>query len=413
MFILDRPGSDKPTYIFLKVKLSDGPFKESLGIKILPAMWDKKTQRAATTGLDKATTEDHRSINALLGKIAGFIETRTRDARYTGNHLVGVEMAAKLQELTGRKRHKKAEAGFYDHCEAIIEDMRSGIILTPYGKRYSKDTTKCYDLYLRNFKSYDPALTWGAITLDFYRSFIKWCNDQDFSLNYIGQHINKLIVLMKEAKKRGHHNNTAYLDPDFRRMREDTDDISLSPAELDKIYKQHIPNKTRDIARDWFIIDCYLGLRVVDIQLLDAKNFEKDRVTIANEKTDTKVVIPLRPEVKAIFKKWKGLPPAISNMEISRSMKELCELLKFNDTVLYFLTKGGKRKDFYMKKWEMVSCHTARRTFITNLLNAGVPDNQVMQLAGIRKHATLLRYKKTKPEETATILKDHEFFRGK
>lgn len=411
MFILDRPGADKPTYIFLKKKLSDGPYKESVGIKILPAMWVRATERASLENLDKATINEHKSINMLLDKIAGFIEARTRDARYTGNHLTCAEMAEKLADLTGRKRAVKAATGFYDHCDAIIKDMAAGKILTAQGKRYSASTLKCYGLYLRTFKKYDPALTWTGITLDFYRSFIKWCNDQDFSLNYIGQHINKLIVLMKEAKKRGYHNNIAHLDPDFKRMREETDDISLTPAELDLLYKQNIPNKIRDIARDWFIIDCYLGLRVSDIQLLDPKNIESDRVTIASEKTDTKVVIPLRPEVKAILKKWKGLPPKITDAEINRSIKEVCEILKFNDVVLYSVTKGGARKDFYLKKWEMVSCHTCRRSFITNLLNAGVTDNQVMQLAGIKKHATLLRYKKTKPEQTADIMKDHPFFK--
>jgi integrase len=291
--------------------------------------------------------------------------------------------------------------------------MRAGKILTSEGKHYSAGTLKCYEQYLRNYKEYSPELTWAAITLDLYREFIKWCNDKDFSMNYIGQHINKIIVLMKEARKRGWHNNAVYLDGDFKRLREETDDITLTPAELDKIFKQNIPNETRAIARDWFVIGCYLGLRVSDIQLLDTKNFEKDRVTIANEKTDTKVVIPLRSEVKAILKKWGGLPPRITDQEINRSIKEVCEILKFNDVVLYSLTKGGARKDFYLKKWEMVSCHTARRFFITSLLNEGVPDNQVMQLAGIKKHATLLRYKKTKPEETADIMKEHPYFKGK
>jgi integrase len=141
------------------------------------------------------------------------------------------------------------------------------------------------------------------------------------------------------------------------------------------------------------------------------KNSEKDRVTIASEKTDTKVVIPLRPEVRAILKKWGGLPPKMSDQEINRSIKEVCEVVGFTDTVLYFLTKGGTRKDYYLKKYEMVSCHTARRSFITNLLSAGIPDNQVMQLAGIKKHATLLRYKKTTAEQNADSLKDHEYFK--
>lgn len=410
MFILDRPKSDKPTYIFLKKTLYDGPFKESLGLKILPALWEKDKKRAAIGGgLSKTITDEHKSINSVLSELEKFIEGRTRDARYNGNHLTCIELAYKIQELTGKK--KKLKSTFFHHCEAIIEDMASGKILTKQAKRYTKGTLKAYRNYMSTFEEYNSELTFNDITLDFYRAFIKWCNDKDWSMNYIGQHFNKLIVIMKEAKKRGLHNNTCYLDEDFKRLREETDDISLTPAELTKIYKQHFPNKTLDIVRDWAIIGAYLGLRVSDIRLLDTKNIENGMVTIANEKTDTKVVIPLRPEIKAILKKWKGLPPPISEQEFNRSIKDVCELCKIDQMILYFLTKGGQRRDFYLKKYEMVSWHTFRRCFITNLLNAGVPDNQVMQLAGIKKHATLLRYKKTKPEETAEILKGHEFFK--
>lgn len=412
MFILDRPGSDKPTLIFLKKKLYDGPFKGSLALKILPAYWDKVTERAATTGLDRETTNEHKSINTVLSKIEQFINARTIEARHTGQHLTCAEMLATLIEVTGKTTAPKRGTSFFQQCEAIIGDMKSGKILTSQGKRYSAGTLKNYNNYLVTFLEYDAGLTWAGIDLDFYRSFIKWCNDKDHSLNYIGQHINKLIVLMKEAKRRGHHNNTAHLNDEFKRLKEDTDDISLSPEELDKIYNAKLPVHRLDVTRDWFIIACYLGLRVSDIQLLDDHNIEKGRVTIANEKTDTKVVIPLRPEVKAILKKWKGLPPKVTDAEINRTIKDICQLLNIEETVLYFLTKGGQRRDFYLKKYEMVSCHTARRCFITGLLNSGVPDNQVMQLAGIKKHATLLRYKKTKPEETADILQGHAFFKG-
>lgn len=413
MFILDRPTSNKPTIIFIKKALIDDPkFKASLGVKVLPANWLKSTERAKTEGLDKSTIDEHKSINSLLTRLGSFVEARVRDARYTGNHLTAQELSDKIHELTGRRRAGlKPATGFYDHCRTIITDMETGDLLTPRGKRYSAGTIKNYNQSLNTIEEYRADLSFNDIAMEFYHAFVKWCNDKDFSMNYIAQHIKNLVVLMKGARKRGHHNNTAYLDDDFRVIQEQTDDIHLSPAELDKIYRHHLPNKTLDIARDWFIIDCYLGLRVSDIQLLDPKNFEKDRVTIASEKTDTKVVIPLRTEVRAILKKWSGLPPKISDQELNRSIKDVAELAGLKQTVLYFLTKGGQRKDYYLKKYEMVSCHTARRSFITNLLNAGVPDNQVMQLAGIKKHATLMRYKKTKPEDTAEIMKDHAFFK--
>lgn len=412
MFILDRPKSDKPTLIFIKKTLHDGPFKASLGVKLLPIHWNRDTKRAEITGLDRQTIEENKSINALIASIEKFYEGRTRDARHSGTHLTGTELQKKIDELTGKPANRRQTGpAFYPQCREVINDMETGVILTPQGKIYSRGTIKNYRQSLNTIEEYNAALAFEAINMDFYRSFIKWCNDKDYSMNYIAQHIKNLVCLMKATKKRGHHENTAYLDEDFRVIQEHTDDIALTEKELEALYKHNVPDRTRNIARDWFIIDCYTGLRVSDIQLLDAKNIHGDTITIANEKTDTKVVIPLRTEVKEILKKWNGFPPRMTDQEINRSIKEVAEVAGLNQSVLYFLTKGGTRRDFYLKKFEMISCHTARRSFITNLLNAGITDNQVMQLAGIKKHATLLRYKKTKPEETANILKDHDFFK--
>jgi integrase len=414
MFILHTPKSDKPTSIKLKKTLADGLFNESLGVTIHPDYWDKKIKRAIVDNLDRQTMAENRSINALLGKISDFIEARTRDARYTSNYLTKAELAAKIEELTGKKKVEIASEpvkGFYERCREIIQDMKDGIILTPQGKKYSPGTIKNYNQSLNSIEDYNADLTFIDVDMTLYRSFIKWCNDKDWSMNYIAQHIKNLVCLMKATKKRGYHDTAAYLDEDFKVIQEQTDDIALSQKELDKLYKHNVPDRTRDIARDWFIIDCYLGLRVSDIQLLNARNIHGDTITIANEKTDTKVVLPMRSEVKEILAKWRGFPPKMTDQEINRSIKEVAEVAGIDQPVLYFLTKGGSRRDFYLKKFEMISCHTARRSFITNLLNAGIPDNQVMQLAGIKKHATLLRYKKTKPEETADIMKDHPFFK--
>lgn len=416
MFILHTPKATKPTPILLKKTLSDGPFKASLGISILPKFWDKSKERVELENLDKATLAEHKSINTLLDKIQQFIEARTIDARYTGNRLTCAELTGKIEDLTGKKKTAptlivEPVKGFYDFCREVIADMEDGVILTPQGKIYSEGTIKNYNQSLNSIERYNGGLTFDDINMDFYRSFIKWCNDNDWSMNYIAQHIKNLVCLMKATKKAGYHNTVAYLDEDFKVIQEQTDDIALSEKELKILYNHKVADETRDIARDWFIIDCYLGLRVSDIQLLDNRNIHDNTVTIANEKTDTKVVIPMRSEVREIVQKWGGLPPKITDQEINRSIKEVAREAKLIQPVLYFLTKGGNRRDFYLKKYEMISCHTARRSFITNLLNAGVADNVVMQLAGIKKHATLMRYKKTKPEETADIMKDHKFFK--
>jgi hypothetical protein len=162
MFILHTPNSSKPTSIIFKKVLSDGPCRESVSESILPTHWDKEAQRAIITDLDKKTTEVNKSINALLGKITGFIEDRTRDARYTSNHLTVEEMKNKLQELTGRVKERKG-SGFYPKCREIIADMEVGTLLTPRGKVYASETIRGYKRTVEKLEEYDSKLTWGAV----------------------------------------------------------------------------------------------------------------------------------------------------------------------------------------------------------------------------------------------------------
>jgi integrase len=414
MFILDRPNSDKPTYIFLKKQLSDGPFKESLSVKILPAMWIKETERAEVMGLDRDTAAENKSINALLSGLEKFIEGRIRDARFTGNHLTCRELSAKVEEVTGKRKSDKAE--FYKECRLIIADMKSGKLTTPLtGKKYSAGTIKNYNQSLNCIEEYDAGLSWRSIDMKFYRLFIQWCNDKDWSMNYIAQHIKNLVRLMKIGKSKEYqfHNTIGFLDEDFRVIQEQTDDIALTQAELDAISAIELPERNLDIARDWFVTGANVGLRVSDVKRLKKDiNVTPDSIIIATEKTDKKVVVPTNQYVRNIMKKWDGLPPSMHENEINRNIKKVCERIKYFDVpYLYFCTKGGERKDFYLKKWEMVSCHTMRRFFITQLIRLKEPDSTIMQLAGISKHSTLLRYKKISAEENAQNMQGTPFFK--
>lgn len=413
MFILHTPKSNKPTPIILKKVLSDGPFRESLGLSILSAFWDKENERAIIADIDKATATENKSINAVLKRIFDFIDARARDARYTGNHLTCAEMSLKLAEITGRAKVKKG-TGFYPKCRDIIADMESCKLLTPRGKRYSAGTIKNYNQSLNTLEEYNSNLNWANIDMKFYRSFIKWCNDKDFSMNYIAQHIKNLVRLMKIGKSKSYkyHSCTGYMDEDFKVIQEETDDYAPTQKELDAIADKHIPNKQWDIARDWWILGCYLGLRVSDVKLLDLEiNFTSDSVIIANEKTDTKVAIPINSRIRAILKKWKGLPPAMHEVLINKFIKKVAEIVGLTQPFLYFLTKGGARRDFYLRKCDMISCHTMRRFFITELIRLKQPDNIIMQLAGIKKHSTLLRYKKISAEENAQSMQGQAFFK--
>lgn len=398
MFYLDEPKSQKPTSIFLRLSCQDGRFKYSVRKKALPANWN-----------GSRLLIDPQKINAVLNRVENIIHQLQLQRDLNGTALTKSLVENTLNKALGRELQAQK---FFEVIDRIIDDRESGKELTPAGKRFSWHTIKGYRHTLDNLKKFDKNMTFEKITLKTYADLVAFFNEKhDHSLNAIGKTVKNWKAFMKAAHKRGVHENLVYLHEDFKVPAEDTYDVYLDTGELEKIYNHHLPNKNLDIVRDWFIIDCFTGLRISDIQLLGKENILKDSIRIVNEKTDTRVEIPINSYIRAILKKWRGLPPKVTDQEMNRSIKEVCELAGIKDTVLYSITKGGVRRDFHYKKYEMVSNHSSRRSFITNLLNDGIPDNTVMQLAGIKKHATLMKYKKTKPEETAKLMKGKSIFK--
>jgi hypothetical protein len=112
-----------------------------------------------------------------------------------------------------------------------------------------------------------------------------------------------------------------------------------------------------------------------------------------------------------LVSKYKGFPPKMNDQEINDEIKDVAEICGIDKTELYTVTEGGKRRDYYLKRYEMVSNHTARRSFITNLIKAGVEHTMIMKLAGIVKFETLARYIKLSAEEVADQAAKLDFFK--
>jgi len=55
-------------------------------------------------------------------------------------------------------------------------------------------------------------------------------------------------------------------------------------------------------------------------------------------------------------------------------------------------------------KWELVSSHTARRTFATNCYLDGIPTRTIMRITGHKKEDDFFRYIRMTPEDDAKIL---------
>jgi integrase len=398
-FCLLDPRTVKSTAIILLYSCSDGRLKYYTGESIKPGDWSQKSQ-----------TTHKKGIRAALDRLKGFVDTAVEDSQISGKALSRAYLKTSLDRQ--KKEHARKAAGntgeptFIDACQAIFEKMETGEILTPEEKKYSAGSIKTFRFTAGFINKFSPGIKGSEITMETYRQFITWCHSKDYSTNYIGSQIKNWKTLAKLA---GHP-----LPAGFKKIVEETYDIYLDETEIEAMYRLLVPDNMA-LYRDWFIIGCYTGLRVSDLTLLNARNLSSGFITIANEKTDTKVVIPVHRYVKDILTKYKGFPPPVSSQDLNKEIKKIAKKAKIEADVLFTITKGGKRQDHYLKKWQLVSSHTARRAFITNLrMRTGqdrLPDSIILKLTGLRSLQTLSRYDKISPDEAAKIAAGMEFFK--
>ena len=69
------------------------------------------------------------------------------------------------------------------------------------------------------------------------------------------------------------------------------------------------------------------------------------------------------------------------------------------------ITKAGKKVTLHLQKWEMISSHTARRSFATNEYLNGTPSITIMAITGHKTEKAFLKYIKVTPKEHAEKMK--------
>ena len=388
-------GQEYQKTVYLKYYISESVKTE---------FWLKGTCRVRVTNKYPA----NREINARLQDIEDKTIAIIRDMQTKGIELSNDAIKEKLNEVF--RSHK-------DQTDKINEkELMSFIPKFIETSNNSEGTKKSYRRVFSDLQEYEKLkntrLLFDRVDIDFYNSFIKYLQSKEYSPNTIGTRIKVLKTFLSDAYERGLHNNLDYKKKAFKKPSEDTKAVYLNEKELDKLYKHDLSRDSRlENVRDWFLIASYTGLRFSDFSRLTRDNIQKENIEILTQKTLTPVVIPLHTYVKAILEKYDyNLPKVISNQKFNKYIKEVCIAAKIDDIVLVNETKGVLRTSKTEKKADLVSAHTARRSFATNAFLAGVPPIQIMKITGHKTEKAFMTYIKISESENAKKLQLHPFF---
>ena len=355
-------------------------FKYNTGRSIKPEHWDKKTRRAKT--MRGAQGDRNRKLNLILNEYEFAVE-RIRDLY--GSALTKDKLKAKLDEYF-HVQEKKPETvlELFDEYLQEIKDVGTLTKGSQTKYRQSRDKFKRFQGKRQlKLKDITDTVLWAFVA---YMRDVYQNTDNSLSRN---------LTFFKTFLNWNIKKGRAVPD-DFKQVtikKRDTDDIALTQEEINILETINLDHRL-DIYRDMFLIGVYSGQRFSDYSVFEKADVSKGMIIKRAKKTETNSYIPLHPKLERLLEKYNWEVKKISSQKFNKAIQQICKKAGFDDEVKKTKYQGSKEMIERFQRWEIVTSHTARRTFITLSSEKGMPDHIIMSITGIRDPKTLNKYKK-------------------
>lgn len=363
----------------------------STGEKIEPKFWD------STKGQPKAKYPQWTFLDEQLMKFEQKAKLIIRNAK-----LKEIEPTPEYfkEEFLKEEAIVKAEKKEFDFFEKFDE-------YRAYLRIHKRpNTVKNFNTLYKHLKSYEKRrrrrLTFDRIDHRFYDKFINYLiQDLKLTDNTVDDKIKTIKTFMYWATRQNYNKRLDFKD--FKRCKREAEFIYLTEVELFQILDFDFSNeeqKDYKLARDIFCFCCFTGLRYSDITSLRLEHIKDNHIYKKMQKTSKYVKIPLSQYAQDILKRNEDKNDGIhcfkifANPVINRYLKEIGEMVGINSMVTLSTGRGGETIENTQAKHNFITCHTARRTFITLSLQKGMRPEVVMKIVGHSDIRTMMKYVK-------------------
>lgn len=190
--------------------------------------------------------------------------------------------------------------------------------------------------------------------------------------------------------------------PKFKGTKSDDKEvIYLEWTELQKMFSFQFNEgqKYLERVRDVFCFECFTGLRYSDVAKLKRSDIKENHIEVVTKKTNDRLKIELNDYSRAILQKYEGVEfpggkvlPVISNVNMNVYLKELGELCGIDEPQRITYFKGNERIEEVHPKYDLLTTHAGRRTFVVTALYLGIPAEVVMQWTGHSDYKSMRPY---------------------
>ena len=394
-FNLRKPRSEKPTNLYLVCRINNKQVKLSTGVKIYPDHWNEKRQEAyISVRLSEIDNINNTIVNKKITKLKEyFIEFKHYLCMHPDE--IGESMKLLKQHIYKDRMKKELQKPATFIMKQIIE-----------AKTCAESSKKQYrsniDKFERFLKENEIPNTWESMNLDTINRYQK----QIIKENPLHPHNTlrniikgSIFNLLGIADKRldipfkwsdSNLNSFEFVKDKSNKELADNKKVSLTEEQLNKFYKHIITGTERQIKkyteiRDLFILQCLVGQRIGDMQKFFNGDNEMDEeagtISIIQQKTKARAIIPLLPLAKEIISKYENkelLYYKERKSIVNEALKEVAEQAGLDEPITYEENGIKQTQPLY----KLLHTHTARHTFITILCRKGIPKETVIIATG-------------------------------
>ena len=417
-FHLRKPKANKPTNIYLVCRINGKQVKLSTGVKVYPEHWNEEKQEAyISCRLSELDNRNNTITNEKLTELkASFVEYKYYLCQHPNEMEQGVELLRKFIYKDTMVKKQETENAIHWLRNAIIADKNIG---ESTRADYIKQI-KFFEIFL-NETGRCP-ISFSDINLPLIKGYELYLLNKDVGkgkttkTTTVGNKVEKIICILKRAEQQGmidiHESKLdKYKKPQSRQG--DENEIYLTEDEIDKIYALRLTGREEEV-RDLFVLQCWIGQRFSDTQAInegiikEAPNGKGKVIEIVQEKKTHRVSIPLLPVAIDILNKYKNGFPIYTNQTALNYLKNIGE--KAGITRLHNVTedRGGEVVTTQVKAYELIGTHTARRSFICNMLKHGYDSHIIMKITGHNDAKSFKKYVRLTSEDAALLMLETE-----
>ena len=249
------------------------------------------------------------------------------------------------------------------------------------------------------------------IDLNFHQRFTAYLSvEKEYGGTVIEKYVRHIKQFVREAKSSGYETSPEVENKNFTYQRSSPIDTYLNEAEIDKIFSLDLSkNLELKDSHDLFIIGLWTGLRLGDLIRFDQFKIVKDRIVITEtDKTGEKATIPLHYQVKKVLESRGNRSFVnVNEVKFNKDIKQICKLAGINEVIVGRKRVPGKNRKVksYYHKYELISSHTCRRSFVTNHYGK-IDDKTIMAITTHKSYNQFMKYIKTTTDESASKMEE-------